>query len=142
MSGSAWSAAPNRAPTGARRAVILVIGVEPVCPVSGPVSELERFEWADDAREIEVPFPPPRGAATRLVRYVLAGGDRAVRVGTDSRGVERLYGNLRTAVHRIARDRLTVRRDGDSSRSCACRRAARRRVLGDVVHREHRVGRR
>jgi hypothetical protein len=48
------------------------------------------------------------------VRYVLAGGDRAVRVGTDPRGVERLYGNLRTAVHRIARDRLTVRRDGDS----------------------------
>ena len=97
-----------------RRAVILVVKVTPVCPVGGPVPEFEQFEWADNARQIEVPFPPPRGAATRIVRYVLAGGDRAVRVGTDPRGVERLYGNLRTAVHRIARDRLTVRRDGDA----------------------------
>jgi SAM-dependent methyltransferase len=97
-----------------RSAVVLVVRAEHVCPVDGPARELEPLEWADDARRIEVPYPPPRGAATRLVRYVLAGGDRAVRVETDSRGVERLYGNLRTAVHRIARDRLTVRRDGDS----------------------------
>ncbi|MBE0417425.1 MAG: class I SAM-dependent methyltransferase [Coriobacteriia bacterium] len=97
-----------------RRAVILVVRVARVCPVSDQPQELEPLEWADDARQIEVPFPPPRGAATRLVRYVLAGGDRAMRVDTDPRGVERLYGNLRTAVHRIARDRLTVRRHGDS----------------------------
>jgi SAM-dependent methyltransferase len=97
-----------------RRAVLMVVGVETSCTLKGPAPPAESFEWADDAREIDVPYPPPRGAATRLVRYVLAGGDRAARIGTDPRGIERLYGNLRTAVHRIARDRLTVRRDGDS----------------------------
>lgn len=70
-------------------------------------------EWAVDAREVSVPYPPPRGAATRLVRYFLSGGDRALTIDTDSRGVERLYGNLRTAVHRLGRDELTVRRSGD-----------------------------
>lgn len=97
-----------------RRAVVMVVRVERSCPVTGPRQTVESPDWADDARQIEVPFPPPRGAPTRLVRYVLAGGDRAIRVDTDQRGIERLYGNLRTAVHRIARDRLTVRRDGDS----------------------------
>lgn len=98
----------------ARRAVVLVAGVERLCPIEGPVNDPEPLQWTADARRIEVPYPPPRGAATRLVRYLIAGGDRAVLVETDPRGVERLYGNLRTAVHRIARDRLTVRRDGDS----------------------------
>ena len=93
---------------GQQRAVILVVDVRQWVPSLGST-----VEWATDAREIKVPFPPPRGAATRLVRYVLAGGDRAVVVATDPRGVERLHGNLRTAVHRIARDQLTVRRDGD-----------------------------
>lgn len=102
-------------PEGApQRAVVLVAQVEQLCPAADVQHEAFPFEWAADARRIEVPYPPPRGAATRLVRYLLAGGDRAVRIQTDPRGVDRLYGNLRTAVHRIARDRLTVRRDGDS----------------------------
>jgi SAM-dependent methyltransferase len=70
--------------------------------------------WAvSDARELSVPYPSPRGAATRLVRYFLNGGDRAILVQTDVRGVERLYGNLRTAAHRLAKDEITVRRHGD-----------------------------
>ena len=71
-------------------------------------------EWGIDAREIRVPSPPPRGAAARLVRYFLAGGDRALLVHTDPDAVDRLYGNLRTAVHRLGRNEVTVRRQGDS----------------------------
>lgn len=70
-------------------------------------------DWAADAREVSVPYPAPRGAATRLVRYVQAGGDRALFVRTDPAGLDRLYGNLRTAVHRLGRDELTVRRVDD-----------------------------
>jgi len=66
--------------------------------------------WALAARTIHVPYPVPRGAATRLVRYFMAGGDRAVLITTHSDGLIRLYGNLRTAAHRIARDEVTVRR--------------------------------
>jgi len=66
-----------------------------------------------DARELSVPYPAPRGSATRLVRYFLTGGDRAVLVQTDPRGVERLYGNLRTAAHRLAKDEITVRHHGE-----------------------------
>ncbi|MCL2324019.1 MAG: hypothetical protein FWC48_00360 [Actinomycetia bacterium] len=66
--------------------------------------------WALAARTIHVPYPVPRGAATRLVRYFMAGGDRAVLITTDDAGLPRLYGNLRTAAHRIARDEVTVRR--------------------------------
>jgi hypothetical protein len=66
--------------------------------------------WALAARTIQVPYPVPRGAATRLVRYFMAGGDRAVLITTNSEGLMRLYGNLRTAAHRIARDEVTVRR--------------------------------
>ncbi|MCL2332740.1 MAG: hypothetical protein FWC54_04565 [Actinomycetia bacterium] len=66
--------------------------------------------WALAARTIHVPYPVPRGAATRLVRYFMAGGDRAVLITTNSAGLPRLYGNLRTATHRIARDEVTVRR--------------------------------
>jgi len=96
-------------PAQRQRAALVVADVRRWQPsIAGPDED-----WALDARELSVPFPPPRGAATRLVRYFLAGGDRAVRVVTDSRGIDRLYGNLRTAVHRLARDELTVRRTGD-----------------------------
>ncbi len=97
----------NENPQDRKRAVVLVADLDRWVPSIAPVED-----WALDAREIEVPYPTPRGAATRLIRYFLAGGDRAIRVVTDPRGVERLYGNLRTAVHRLARDEVTVRRDG------------------------------
>lgn len=90
-------------------AVLLTARVENWVPE--PESEID---WGTDAREIRVPSPAPRGAATRLVRYFLAGGDRALLVRTESDAVDRLYGNLRTAVHRIGRNEVTVRRDGDS----------------------------
>ncbi len=93
-------------PADRRRAVLIVAEVDRWQPTFAPVDE----EWALDARELEVPFPAPRGTATRLVRYFLAGGDRAIRVSTDPRGVERLYGNLRTAVHRLGREEVTIRR--------------------------------
>ncbi|HSK46816.1 MAG TPA: hypothetical protein VLA05_02290, partial [Coriobacteriia bacterium] len=64
-------------------------------------------------RTIDVPHPAPRGTATRLVRYFLDGGDRALLVRTDRKGVDRLYGNLRTAAHRLGRDEITVRRTDD-----------------------------
>lgn len=93
-------------PFGARAIVLtavpLVQGDDTVTP----------DDWAFDAREVTVPYPMPRGTATRLVRFLLAGGDRALLVHTDPEGVERLYGNLRTAVHRLGRSELTVRRDG------------------------------
>ncbi len=92
-----------------RRAVLVVADIRRWQPMIADPTE----EWAVDARELFVPFPPPRGSATRVVRYFLGGGDRAVRVVTDPRGVERLYGNLRTAVHRLAREEATVRRTGD-----------------------------
>jgi SAM-dependent methyltransferase len=69
-----------------------------------------KVEWGDDAKTLDVPYPAPRGTATRLVRYFLAGGDRALTLRTDDEGIDRLYGNLRTAVHRLARDEVTVRR--------------------------------
>lgn len=96
-------------PDERRRAVILVVHAGSWTPDLAPVED-----WGLDAREIEVPFPAPRGAATRLVRYFLAGGDRAVLVTTEREGMERLYGNLRTAVHRLGRDEMTVRSHGDS----------------------------
>ncbi len=90
---------------GQRRAIILVAGVEKWC------QRCEADEsWEVEARSLEVPYPAPRGAATRLVRYFLAGGDRAILLRTEAGGIERLYGNLRTAAHRLARDELTVRR--------------------------------
>jgi hypothetical protein len=91
-----------------RRAVVMTACVEGWMPTLTGVED-----WAVDAREIAVPYPPPRGAATRLVRYFLSGGDRAVSLETDPRGVDRLYGNLRTAAHRLGREVVTVRRQGD-----------------------------
>ena len=61
-----------------------------------------------------MPYPAPRGAATRLVRYFLTGGrPGAARARPTAEGIERLYGNLRTAVHRLGRDEVTVRRTDD-----------------------------
>lgn len=94
--------------TGARAVVLTAAIVEGVTLLG------TGDEWALDAREVTVPYPQPRGVASRLVRYLLSGGDRALLVRTDHEGVERLYGNLRTAVHRLGRNELTVRRDGDS----------------------------
>lgn len=88
-----------------RRAVILTVDVHGWCREA----QTEQ-SWDVGARTVDVPYPAPRGAATRLVRYFLAGGDRALIVHTDDRGAERLYGNLRTAAHRLGRDEVTVRR--------------------------------
>jgi SAM-dependent methyltransferase len=71
-------------------------------------------EWGEEAKSLDVPFPPPRGTATRMVRYFLAGSDHALTLRTDPEGVGRLYGNLRTAVHRLARDQVTVRRQDET----------------------------
>ncbi len=93
-----------------RRAAVFVADVASWEPVLAT-----QDAWiVTDARELSVPFPAPRGTATRLVRYFLSGGDRAVLVKTDPRGVERLYGNLRTAAHRLGKDEITVRLHGDS----------------------------
>lgn len=91
-----------------KRAVLLVIdNLHKIKPM-----RLEHA-WDLQARTIEVPYPVPRGAATRLVRYFIAGGDRSVIIKTDPIGLNRLHGNLRTAAHRIARDEVTVRRIDD-----------------------------
>lgn len=89
----------------ARRAVILVAEVADWTPT---------FEvhaaWDLEARVVDVPYPSPRGTATRLVRYFLSSTDRAILFKTELAGLDRLYGNLRTAVHRLGRDEVTVRR--------------------------------
>lgn len=95
-------------PEHSKRVVVLVADLGSWVPTLEPV-----LEWGTDATRIVVPYPPPRGTATRLVRYFIDGGDRAVRIVTDPGGVERLYGNLRTAAHRLAQDKITVRRHGD-----------------------------
>lgn len=69
--------------------------------------------WDLGSKALDVPQPMPRGTATRLVRYFLSGGDRAMVVHSDRDSLERLYGNLRTAAHRLARDEITVRRVDD-----------------------------
>jgi len=88
-----------------RRAVILV--AEAIA-LANNVSADEIWEF--ETRTLDVPFPAPRGAATRLVRYFLNAGERALLIRTDERGRDRLYGNLRTAVHRLGREEVTVRR--------------------------------
>jgi hypothetical protein len=88
-----------------RRAVILV------AEVSKFRSEIEPEDiWEFESRTLQVPYPAPRGAATRVVRYFMTAGERALLVRTADEGIERLYGNLRTAVHRLGRDEITVRR--------------------------------
>jgi len=91
-----------------RRAVILVAE-----PVHYDANVAPEELWEFESRTIDVPYPTPRGAATRLVRYFLTAGERALLIRTDERGAERLYGNLRTAVHRLGRDEVTVRRTED-----------------------------
>jgi SAM-dependent methyltransferase len=92
-------------PARRKRAVLLVADLARWTPVAAPLED-----WTADAREITVPFPAPRGTATRLVRFMLTGGDRAIVVLTDRRGLDRLYGNLRTAIHRLGREEIAVRR--------------------------------
>lgn len=95
-------------PDECRRAVVLVAGISewtPTCTTGSP--------WEFEARVVDVPYPAPRGAATRLMRYFLAGGDRALLVRTERDGLDRIYGNLRTAAHRLGRDEVTVRRTDD-----------------------------
>lgn len=91
-----------------KRAVLLVVE-----STSWSAGELSEEPWDFGARSLDVPHPAPRGTATRLVRYFLAGGDRVLIMRTEPEGLDRLYGNLRTAVHRIARDEMTVRRMDD-----------------------------
>ncbi len=91
-----------------KRAILMVAGVESWCRECAPDES-----WELEARTVEVPYPAPRGAATRLVRYFLAGGDRAILVKTETEGADRLYGNLRTAAHRLGRDEVTVRRSDE-----------------------------
>jgi hypothetical protein len=88
-----------------RRAVILVAEA-----VSAAQDVSAEEIWEFETRTLDVPFPAPRGAATRLVRYFLTAGERALLIRTDERGLDRLYGNLRTAVHRLGREEVTVRR--------------------------------
>jgi len=92
-----------------KRAMLLTVDAtplidDPLCP-SQVISA-----WGAAIRVIEVPYPVPRGAATRLIRYFRAGGDRSILIKTEPDGMHHLYGNLRTAAHRIARDQIAVRR--------------------------------
>jgi SAM-dependent methyltransferase len=99
---------PRVAPSEQKRAVLMVADVRDWTP------QLPNDDaWVFEARTIEVPYPVPHGTATRLVRYFLTGGDRALIVHTHKDGVERLYGNLRTAAHRLGRDEVTVRSTSD-----------------------------
>jgi hypothetical protein len=94
--------------TDPRRAAVLV------AEVSQFSGELEPEDtWEFETRTIDVPYPVPRGTATRLVRYFLTAGERALLIRVDARAAERLYGNLRTAVHRIGREEVTVRRSDE-----------------------------
>ncbi len=95
-------------PAEPRRAVVLTAGV------AGWLPQLESHAaWELEARVVDVPFPAPRGTATRLVRYFLSSTDRAILFRTELEGLDRLYGNLRTAAHRLARDEVTVRRSDE-----------------------------
>jgi hypothetical protein len=94
-----------RPPEEPRRAAILVAEKRAF------VEDVQPEEvWEFETRTLDVPFPAPRGAATRLVRYFLNAGERALLIRTADEGIDRLYGNLRTAVHRLGREEVTVRR--------------------------------
>jgi precorrin-6B methylase 2 len=99
---------PKMAPSDQKRAVLMVADVRDWTPQL-PSDDA----WVFEARTIDVPYPVPHGTATRLVRYFLTGGDRALVVRTHRDGMERLYGNLRTAAHRLGRDAVTVRSTDD-----------------------------
>jgi len=92
-----------------KRAMLMTIDAKPL--IKRPLSPSQIITaWGATIRVIEVPYPAPRGAATRLIRYFKAGGDRSILIKTDPEGMHHLYGNLRTAAHRIAREQITVRR--------------------------------
>ena len=92
-----------------RRVMMMTVNATPV--VDSPLSSSQVINaWGASIRVIEVPYPVPRGAATRLIRYFKAGGDRSILIKTEEDGMNQLYGNLRTAAHRIARDLISVRR--------------------------------
>jgi hypothetical protein len=94
--------------TDPRRAAVLVAEV---AQFSGDMEPEDTWEF--ETRTIDVPYPVPRGTATRLVRYFLNAGERALLIRVDARAAERLYGSLRTAVHRIGREEVTVRRSDE-----------------------------
>lgn len=94
--------------TDPRRAAVLVAEV---AQFSGEMEPEDTWEF--ETRTIDVPYPVPRGTATRLVRYFLTAGERALLIRVDARAAERLYGSLRTAVHRIGREEVTVRRSDE-----------------------------
>jgi len=92
-----------------KRAMLLTVYTMPL--IEQPLCSSQIINaWGAAIRVIEVPYPTPRGAATRLIRYFKAGGDRSILIKTDPEGMHHLYGNMRTAAHRIARDQITVRR--------------------------------
>ncbi len=88
-----------------RRAAVFIADVEQYS------HELEpEAIWEFQTRMLDVPYPAPRGAATELVRDFLDAGERSLLISTDARGMDRLYGNLRTAIHRLGREEVTARR--------------------------------
>jgi hypothetical protein len=89
-----------------KQAIVLVADIASWHPTLAPV------EWASDSREVEAPYPPPRGTAVAIMREFIALGDRIVRVRTAPEGLERLHGNLRTAAHRAGAG-VAVHRRGD-----------------------------
>jgi len=92
-----------------KRAMLMTVDATPL--IKRPLCPSQVITaWGATIRVIEVPYPAPRGAATRLIRYFKAGGDRSILIKTESEGMHHLYGNLRTAAHRIAREQITVRR--------------------------------
>lgn len=91
-----------------RRAVILVVR-----PGAFDGTIAPEDIWEFESRTLDVPYPAPHGAATRVVRYFMTAGEHALLVRTRDEGVDRLYGNLRTAVHRLGRNEVTVRRTDD-----------------------------
>ena len=92
-----------------KRVMLLTINAQPL--IKKPLQPSQVINaWGTALRVIEVPYPTPRGAATRLVRYFKSGGDRSILIKTEQEGMRHLYGNMRTAAHRIARDQVTVRR--------------------------------
>ncbi len=101
--------APTEGSAGqSHHAVVLVADIASWSPTM-PAEEL----WDVEARVVDVPHPAPRGTATRLVRYFLSAGERAMVVRAQRDDLERIYGSLRTAVHRLGQGEVTVRRMED-----------------------------
>ena len=72
---------PRSRPADQKRAVLMVADVRDWTPQL-PSDDA----WVFESRTLEVPYPAPRGAATRLVRYFLTGGERALLVRTHEDG--------------------------------------------------------